>query len=121
MTVDTKLTRLLNDFLTQVDRIDCDRIDRLVAKGRDNFDADEFTRYATEALLVRLGEVVNRIDKAFPEFADQHPELELRPLKATRNVIAHGYDIVDYVIVWEVASIHIPSAATAVREFLFHG
>ncbi|MDR0591866.1 MAG: DUF86 domain-containing protein [Bifidobacteriaceae bacterium] len=111
-----KLGLYLGDFLTHADRIG-----RLAGLGRAAFDGDEFLRYAAEALLVRSGEIVARIDQAFPEFADQHPELELRELKATRNVIAHGYDVVDYMIVWEVVSVDIPRAADAVRAVLSAG
>jgi len=105
-----RLAQSLSDFLSHAERVN-----RLVSRGREAFDSDEFLRYAAEALLVRLGEIVARIDKMFPTFADQHPELELRQLKGTRNIIAHGYDIVDYDIVWEVISVDIPRAAAAVR------
>ncbi|MDR2973943.1 MAG: DUF86 domain-containing protein [Propionibacteriaceae bacterium] len=108
-----KLTRYLNDFL-----IHADRASRLVAKGRSAFDEDEYLRYAAEALLVRLGEIIARIDQNFPDLAEHHPELELRQLKGTRNIIAHGYDIVDYDIVWEVMSIDIPRVAVRVVEML---
>ena len=93
-------------------------MNHLVVKGRSAFDEDEFLHYAAEALLVRLGEVVARIDQAFPDISDQHPELELRQLKGARNVIAHGYDIVDYNIVWEVMSVDIPRVAANVEAMI---
>jgi len=114
--VNDRLERYLADFVDHAGRVG-----HLVDKGRAAFDKDEFLRYAAEALLVRLGEIVVRLDQAFPEFAQQHPELELRQLKAARNVIAHGYDIVDYDVVWEVMSIDIPRVAGLVDAFRREG
>ena len=94
---------------------------QLVTKGRSAFDSNGFLRYAAEALLVRLGEIVVRMDQAFPDLNEQHPELELRQLKGARNVIAHGYDIVDYDIVWEVMSVDIPRVETYVRAITMTG
>ena len=111
--MNSRLDQYLSDFLTHADRVE-----QLVAKGRSAFDDDEFLRYAAEALLVRLGEIVARMDQAFPDLAEQHPELELRQLKGARNVIAHGYDIVDYNIVWEVMSIDIPRVAARVKALM---
>ena len=91
---------------------------RLVARGRPAYDADEMMRFASESLIIRLGECVERIDKADPAFVAEHPELELRQLKNTRNLIAHGYDIVDYGLVWSVMEVNIPLVADQVARVL---
>ena len=91
---------------------------RLVARGRPAYDADEMLRLAAESLIVRLGECVDRIDKADPGFVPAHPNLELRPLKDTRNLLAHGYDIVDHALVWSILETNIPAVAERVRQFL---
>ncbi len=75
-------------------------------------------RFAAESLLIRLGECVDRIDKADPAFVASHPDLELRPLKDTRNLVAHGYDIVDYALVWAILETNIPEVARKVEAFL---
>ena len=100
------LNHYLSDFLRHANQVS-----QLVEKGRLAFDTDDFLRYAAEALMIRLGEIVARMELAFPDLATEHPELELRQLKGTRNVIAHGYDIMDYDIVWEVISVDIPRVA----------
>jgi len=91
---------------------------RLVARGKPTFDEDEMLRFAGESLLIRMGECVDRIDKTDPHFVASHAELELRPLKDTRNLVAHGYDIVDHDFVWVILERHIPPVALAVRQFL---
>ena len=89
-------------------------VERLIARGKDAYDADEMLRYAAEDLLIRLGECVSRIDRDEPEFVDANPVLELRRLKDARNVIAHGYDIVDTELLWAILSTNIPEVARRV-------
>lgn len=89
-------------------------VERLVARGKDAYDADEMLRYAAEDLLIRLGECVSRIDRDEPEFVDAHPDLELRRLKDARNVIAHGYDIVDAELLWAILSTNVAQVALRV-------
>lgn len=88
---------------------------RLVALGREQFFADEFAMLASEAVAIRLGESVGRVDK---DFLTDHPELGLRPILSTRHVIAHGYDIVDHSVLWNAFENELPATANAVRRFL---
>jgi uncharacterized protein with HEPN domain len=91
---------------------------RLVDRGRVSYDSDEMLRYAAEDLLIRLGEAVARIDRDDPDFVDQHPELELRRLKDARNVVAHGYDVVDAALVWSILEHNVPTVAGRVWRLL---
>ena len=110
---DPRATRLLEDLLLQTDAVA-----RLVDRGRPAYDQDEFLRYAGEDLLVRLGEVVARLDRKVPGFVEAHPGLELRNLKDARNFVAHGYDVVDFEIIWEILADNVPVVATRVRVLL---
>jgi uncharacterized protein with HEPN domain len=102
----------------------CDLVDRgvlaarLVGRGRPAYDGDEMLRLAAQAILIRLGEGVNRIDKVDPGFVARHPDLELRPLKDSRNVMAHGYDIVDDALVWAILATNLPGVVTKIQRFL---
>jgi uncharacterized protein with HEPN domain len=91
---------------------------RLIGRGRPAYQADEMLRYAAEDLIIRLGEAARRAQQADPSAADAHPELELRQLNDSRNVLAHGYDIVDADIVWEILARDIPRVAAAVKALL---
>ena len=75
-------------------------------------------RSAAESLLIRAGETVNRIDTVSPEFIRTNPELELRNLKDARNVVAHGYDIVDPEILWRILADHLPAVVSRVAALL---
>ncbi|MBE1875959.1 DUF86 domain-containing protein [Myceligenerans pegani] len=112
-TIDPVVSRLLGDLLLHTDAAA-----RLVGRGKPAYDDDEFLRYAAEDLLVRLGEVVARLDRKAPGFIEDHPDLELRNLKDTRNVVAHGYDIVDFEIIWEIFAENLPVVAGRVRDLL---
>lgn len=110
---DPRLTRALQDLLDHGAAVA-----RLVARGRPAYDADEMLQAAAEALLLRAGESVVRIDLAAPDFIRLHPELRLRNLKDARNVVAHGYDIVDTGTLWEILEVHLPVVIDGVRELL---
>jgi uncharacterized protein with HEPN domain len=91
---------------------------RLVDRGKVAYDADEIYRYAAEDLIIRAGEAVERIDRVGTGFIEMHPELELRRLKDARNVVAHGYDIVDSELVWAILADHVPAVVTRAKAML---
>ena len=62
---------------------------------------NELVQDAVVRNLEVLGEASNNIQKYFPEFVTQHPELPLAFAYQMRNAIAHGYFKVDYEIVWK--------------------
>lgn len=85
---------------------------RLVARGRSAYDADEALRLAAEAVLHKIGEAVSRLPD---EFIDAHPEVPWRTMKATRNVVAHQYQQVDYTIIWNALAHRLPHHAERVQ------
>jgi uncharacterized protein with HEPN domain len=107
------LARGLEDLLAQAAAAA-----RLVARGKAAYDADEMLRYAAEDLLLRLGECARRVERADPAFPQAHPEVELRRLIYSRNVVAHGYDMVDHEIVWAILATNIPALAAAAQAAL---
>ncbi|MGO1320961.1 MAG: HepT-like ribonuclease domain-containing protein [Galactobacter sp.] len=90
---------------------------RLVGRGKAAYRSDEMLRLAAESILLRCGEVVARIDNRVPSFSPEHPELELRQLKDSRNVVDHGYDIVYVEIVWTILSVHLPKVMKVDEDF----
>jgi len=96
----------------------CDVAARLVGQGKQAYDDSEWAQLAAEAILIRAGEGVARIDGADPGFADAHPGLELRSLKNTRNLVAHGYDIVAPEMVWEILADRLPVVRARIADLL---
>lgn len=113
--------------MTDADRIRrslCDIVEqgkvagRLVARGRSAYDDDEILRFAAESIIIHAGESVARIDAADRDFVAKHPDLELRAIRDSRNVIAHGYDIIDVDVVWEILAGDLPRIAGRVAVYL---
>ena len=110
---DERTIRSLRDIVRH-----CEVAARLVARGRTAYDSDEMLRHAAEAILIRAGEGVDRIDKAGSGLVEDHPDLELRVLKDARNFVAHAYDLVSPDIVWEIMEQNLPEVARRITRFL---
>lgn len=88
---------------------------RIVARGRDAYDSDETLQLATEAILHKLGEAISRLPE---EFIAAHPGVAWRAMKATRNLVAHQYDQVDYGILWNGIARRLPGEMEQIRTIL---
>ena len=78
---------------------------RLVARGRRAFDSDEMLRLAGDAVVVKLGASVARMDE---RVVADHPELLLRLVKEMHNLVAHEYDAIRPAIVWNALERELP-------------
>ena len=65
-----------------------------------------------------IGEASNNIEKHYPEFAADHPELPLAFAYQMRNAVAHGYFKVDLEIVWKTIHNDLPGLHLLVREII---
>lgn len=65
------------------------------------FVADRRTQRATERSFEIIGEALARLARSFPEVAERIPEY--RRVIDFRNVLAHGYDVVDPRLVFDLA------------------
>lgn len=63
-----------------------------------------------------IGEASNNIEKHYPEFASNHPDLPLAFAYQMRNAVAHGYFSVDFEIVWKTIQRDLPDFASKIRE-----
>ncbi len=55
-----------------------------------------------------IGEACRNIDRLFPQFAKDHPELPLAIAYQMRNVVSHGYFKIDLEIVWKTINGDLP-------------
>ncbi len=88
---------------------------RLVARGRLVYDQDEMLPLAAEAVLHRIGEAVSRLPDTVTA---AHPSVRWRLMRGMRNLIAHEYEVVDPVIVWNTLAHELPVDAAAVQAIL---
>ncbi len=73
-------------------------------------------RSATERQLEIVGEALNRLSRNDPDLAARIPEL--RQIVAFRNVIAHGYDVVNDDVVWRVITEDLPTLVARAQAML---
>lgn len=74
----------------------------------EEFQSDSKTRHAVAMCLLIIGENVARLAKYHPEFVAAHPETPWKGSIGMRNRIAHGYDDLDFGVVWRTATLDIP-------------
>lgn len=67
-------------------------------KGLDDYSADLMLRSAVERQFEVIGEALSQLVKVAPELAAQVPDLPR--IVAFRNILIHGYAVVDDEIVW---------------------
>jgi uncharacterized protein with HEPN domain len=82
---------------------------RLGAEGnRAQLDSDWKYQLAAERAVELMGEAANRLPA---ELRDRHVGIPWREIIGMRNRLIHGYDGVDYDIVWDVLNTHAPELA----------
>jgi uncharacterized protein with HEPN domain len=65
----------------------------------EEFRGDWRKQMLGERLVEILGEAVKRLPE---DLRDRHPQLPWKKIAGTRDYIAHGYDSVDYDVIWSV-------------------
>ena len=88
---------------------------RLVARGKEAFDADEALRLAAGAVLHRIGEAFRVCPGSSTPTT---PEVAWRSMKATRNMVAHPYGQVDYDMIWRAFERRLSKEAHRIREIV---
>lgn len=77
------------------------------AAGRQRNDLDEDR--TLELVLTRLIEIVGEAANRLPsEIQARHPEVDWRGIIGTRHRLAHGYDLVDLDILWDIVAVEFP-------------
>src|SRR5687768_11984 len=80
-----------------------------------SFADNDLVRSAVFAKLVIIGEATRNLS---PSFTDAHPHIPWAQIVGTRNRIAHGYDQVDWDIVWHIATADVPTLLANVDAIL---
>lgn len=99
-----------------------DRIERYLAGvSRDEFAVDEMRQVAVAKCIEVIGEAAGGILKRDKDFVASHPELALVEAYRARNRLSHGYDTVDWEILWDTATNSVPDLTSQIRLMRAHG
>lgn len=79
------------------------------------FQSNDEKSSAVYGQLVILGEACTRLS---PEIRAQHNDVPWRQIVGMRNRIIHGYDEINWEIVWQVATDHVPQLIGQVSDIL---
>ena len=101
----------IQDMVTAGERI----MRYLQGVSRSAFLSNDEKQSAVFGQLVILGEAANRISQSFQQ---AHSEIPWRRMIGLRNRIVHGYDEVDWEIVWNVAEHELPKLVPPLRDLL---
>lgn len=93
-----KSEKLCFDILTAIDEIQ----DFLAESSQESFTRSRLQQVAIERELEIIGEALNRLERADVLLFDQIENG--RKIIGMRNVLAHGYDVIDYRILWSTAT-----------------
>jgi uncharacterized protein with HEPN domain len=75
-------------------------------RARADLDADELFGLAMTRLLEVIGEAATRVGRIT---RDQHPQIPWLSIAGMRNRLIHGYDQVDFNVLWDAVQYDLPA------------
>jgi uncharacterized protein with HEPN domain len=76
--------------------------------SQEQFLTDQKTQAAVMMAFIRIGESATSIEKRFPDFVDAHPDWPWLQMRAMRNRGVHGYDSINFTIIWDTLQSSLP-------------
>lgn len=90
-------------------------VDIARGRSREDLDADRLFALALLKLVEIVGEASTRVSDVLKA---SHPEIPWREIAGTRHHLVHGYDAVDYDILWTIVTEDFPPLASLIRNLL---
>jgi uncharacterized protein with HEPN domain len=89
----------------------------ILSKGKSPAELieDRVLSLAIVRLMEVVGEAANRIPK---EEQSKHPEIPWAQIIALRNRLIHGYDAIDYEILWRILNNDLPGLVLSLERIL---
>lgn len=87
-------------------------------KGLDfsDYSKNKMAQRAVEREFEIIGEALNRAKRMNPEMLENISEYHR--IIGFRNILAHGYDIIEEKLVWDAVNIHLPILVKEIKELI---
>lgn len=86
-------------------------------KNLDDYLQDRMLQLALEREFEIIGEALNRLERIDENRLSKHIP-EYRRIIGFRNIIAHGYDVIDDATLWDLATNRIPEFKQQIKGYL---
>lgn len=85
-------------------------------KKQEDYQSDRLLKQAVERNFEIAGEAIGRLSREAPEAVQGISEYER--IIAFRNVLTHGYDLVDDDLVWDTIQDKVPKLVSEVKQLI---
>ena len=90
-------------------------VELVSGKKRSDLDADRLLNLSLVRLLEIVGEAAARLSS---ETRDRYPQIPWLDIIGLRNRLIHGYDIVDFDILWDIVHDDLATLVSRLREVI---
>lgn len=95
----------------------CEEIKKITENiGIKEYCASTIVKAAVERKFLVIGEAMTRLRKEYPEIQQKITDSD--NIIGFRNILVHGYDIIDDATVWSAVKDNIPQLLREVKRFL---
>ena len=109
-----RVAEYLHHILAATERLTA----RIGGVSKEEFMRDMDLHDITIRHIEVIGEASHNIIKRYPQFACDHPELELKRAYDMRNRVIHGYHDIDLDTLWKTLQEDVPVLRKQVQELL---
>lgn len=107
-----KAPKLLEDIRDSATFI----LEAVASQTLETYARDRLRRQAVERNFEIIGEALNRLSRVDPQVSRQIGAVP--KIISFRNILIHGYDIVDHEVVWEIIRHELPELLKRVQRLL---
>jgi uncharacterized protein with HEPN domain len=93
----------------------CEAVSFIQNRSRSDLDTDRLLGLALVRLAEIVGEAASRVSVARRR---QHPEIPWSQIVGLRNRLVHGYDTIDFDILWQILTADMPALIATLEKIV---